>query len=216
MLDRRGFLAGLAGLALSPLARAAAGAALGDLAGPRGLAFGSAFDRETFDDAPYAALLARECRIGTVENSLKFDWLRPDGPAADFSAADRLVDWAEANRLAPRGAALIWNDWMPPWTAALSAAEIERLLDAHIDETVGRYAGRMHGWDVVNEPFFPPHGRDGGYRMGPWFDALGPAYVARAFRRARAADPKARLFLNEAFCEQEDELGRSVRPRLLR
>jgi endo-1,4-beta-xylanase len=89
-------------------------------------------------------------------------------------------------------------------------------MDRHIDEVVGRYAGRLTSWDVVNEPFFPMHRQEGGYRRGPWLSAMGPGHIARAFRRAAAADPACKLVLNEAFCEQNDELGRSVRPLLLR
>jgi endo-1,4-beta-xylanase len=99
--------------------------------------------------------------------------------------------------------------------SALSKAEIAAMLDRHVTETIGRYVGRMHSWDVVNEPFYPPHHRDGGFRKGPWLDAMGSGYVARAFRAAAAADPTAALVLNEAFCEQDDALGRANRGRLL-
>jgi endo-1,4-beta-xylanase len=188
---------------------------LGNIASARGLLFGSAFDIEIFDAAAYRALVAENCRVGAVENTLKFDWLRPNGPVADFSNADRLVAFAAEVQIAVRGTALIWNDWTPDWLSAYSSRQIAEMLDLHVEETIARYAGRMQSWDVVNEPFFPPHDRDGGYRGGPWFDALGKDYVARAFRRAAAADPKAHLVLNEAFCEQNDDLGQSVRPLLL-
>ena len=91
-----------------------------------------------------------------------------------------------------------------------------RLLDTHVEETVGRYAGRIHSWDVVNEPIWPDHRAPGGLRKGPWYNALGPDYVARALRRAAAADPKARLVINEAFTERGDPLGLAVREGLLR
>ena len=44
---------------------------------------------------------------------------------------------------------------------------------------------------------------------------MGPSYVRHAFRRAYAADKKARLTLNEAFCERNDALGQTVRRQLL-
>lgn len=216
ILHRRQVLAGLAASSL-PLARTvkAAQPDLAAIASVNGLAFGSAYDREIFSDSAYANLIATTCAVGSIENSLKFDWLRPYGPDPDWSAADALVAFAGEHNLACRGTALIWNDWPPAWLKSLSSAECAAMMDRHIDETVARYAGKVASWDVVNEPFFPPHGEDGGYRAGPWLAAMGPDYIPRAFRRAAAADPGAQLVLNEAFCEQFDDLGNSIRPLFL-
>ncbi len=216
IIDRRQFLAGVAAAALVPPATADDVSALnlGAIAAARGLAFGSAFDREVLQDPSYGQLIAGQCMVGALENSLKFDWLRPKGTDADFAVADQLVDLANGRGLSVRGTALIWNDWLPGWLEDLSAGEIASTMDRHIDETVGRYAGRVRSWDVVNEPFFPMHGMEGGYRRGLWLEAMGPNFIPRAFRRAQAADPAAQLVLNEAFCEQFDELGNGVRPLL--
>lgn len=217
-LDRRVFLAALAAAGVSsprPAAAAPAAPNLGAIGAEHGLLFGSAFDREIFTDAAYRKLIADDCRIGAVENSFKIDWLRRAGTDANFATTDRLVDFAQKSHIALRGTGLIWNDWTPPWLAGFSSSQVGAMLDRHVGETIGRYAGRMHSWDVVNEPFYPPHRRDGGYRKGPWLDALGSDYIARAFKAAAKADPKVKLVLNEAFCEQDDTLGRAVRPRLL-
>ena len=88
------------------------------------------------------------------------------------------------------------------------------MFDEHIERVVSRYAGKMHSWDVVNEPFWPMDRQKGGWRNGPWLAAMGPAYVERAFRRARAIDPLAKLTLNEAQCENDHDWGRSIRPPL--
>lgn len=195
---------------------AAEGTSLGAVAAAVGIAFGSAFDREVFDDADYRKLIASETRLVTAENALKFDWLRPKGPDADFSTADRIVEFARHNDLLLRGTTLVWNDNPPPWLRRSSLTELRYLFDRHIDETLTRYRGRIHSWDVVNEPFYPPQRLPGGYRQGPWYDAFGPAYIERAFRRAASVDPATRLVLNEAFCEQQDALGISVRAGLLK
>lgn len=217
-LTRRDILAagaaGLAAGALPALAEAPAAPRLSDSARSRGLIFGSAFDREIFADPAAAALLRDQAKIGAIENSLKFDWLRPTGPEADFAMADALIDFGLKAGLRLRGTALIWNDWLPDWLKWPGVRERRAIMDRHIDEVVQRYAGRVRSWDVVNEPFFPMHGREGGYRGGYWFDAIGPDYIATAFRRAAAADPQAELVLNEAFCEHDDEFGRAIRPLL--
>jgi endo-1,4-beta-xylanase len=212
---RRGFLGALAAFpAAAGSATAAALSNLGRIAGEKGIKFGSAFDREVLSDVHYRTAIAQTCRIGAIENSLKFDWLKPRSRNADYSFADRLIDFAGVNQIAPKGTAMIWNDWTPPWLNALSTRETGAELDRHVEETAARYAGRMWAWDVVNEPFFPAHGRDGGFRKGPWLDAMGPGYIARAFRRAAAADSNAHLILNEAFCEQNDDWGNAIRPLL--
>lgn len=213
-LDRRQFLTFAGALAAAGPTRAAT-PDLGAIAAAHGLLFGSAFDREIFADSDYRALIKANCRVASIENSFKIDWLRRSGPAADFTMTDRLVKFATDTGIAPRGTGLIWNDWPPAWLKSMSTREIAAMLDRHVGETVARYAGRMHSWDVVNEPFYPPHRQTGGYRKGPWLEAMGDKYIARAFRAASAADPKAKLVLNEAFCEQDDDLGRSIRPRLL-
>ena len=215
-ITRRDFAAaGFSVAALSAAGCASAGPTLGQAARGAGLDFGSAFDREVLADRAYGELLTAQCNKLVVENTLKFDWLRPKGPQADFSHADRIVNFGQQAGLPVRATALVWNDWTPPWLDRLSVREVEATFDRHIEETVGRYRGRIAMWDVVNEPFFPIQRRAGGFRQGVWFNALGPAYIARAFKRAAAADPGATLILNEAFCEQDDDWGTEIRPRLL-
>ena len=198
----------LSARAQSPVSLGAAGAAVG-------LMVGSAYGDEVLNDPAYGALLASQSRISTLTNAMKFDWLRPRGPEADFTMADRLVGFAEENGITLRGSAPVWNDWPAAWLKGLSGAELRRIFDSHVDEVVGRYAGRIPYWDLVNEPFEPIWYDSQGWRQGPWFEAYGKDYVSLALRRAAAADPKARLFINEAAMENNDDLGRSLRPHAL-
>jgi len=55
------------------------------------------------------------------------------------------------------------------------------------------FAGSVGEWDVVNEPM----AADGGPAPSVWRRFIGPDYVEQALRAARAADPKAKLFINE-------------------
>jgi endo-1,4-beta-xylanase len=110
----------------------------------------------------------------------------------------------------------VWNDYNPPWVGALSAQQATYWLERHIDEVAGRYSGRIDIWDVVNEPFMMYSRKPGNFRGGPWYAAMGPDYVRRAFVAAAKADPKAKLALNEAFTENDDQLGRTTREGLLR
>ncbi|MGL4324000.1 MAG: endo-1,4-beta-xylanase [Beijerinckiaceae bacterium] len=188
---------------------------LGAMAQQRGILFGASVATSMLTHSDYKNLYKREARILTTDYEMKFGALRPDSVVANFDAADRLIAFAQEHQMAMRGHALIWNENMPAWAKALSRREVEGLFDRHIEEVVTRYAGKMHSWDVINEPFWPDHGMRHGYRRGLWYDTLGPSYIRYAFQRAARFDRSAKLTLNEAFCERNDALGQKVRAALL-
>lgn len=205
LLSRRRALGLLAAAAARP-ARATTNElteapSLGEIAAARGLAFGTAFDTQVLDDAGLRELYRHHARILTTDVSMKFWSVRPEENETHFQPADRLVDFADAATIPIRGHTLIWNEWNPPWLSKASASRCAYWLDRHIDEMVGRYAGRMQSWDVVNEPFWPDHRKPGGFRDGPWYAAMGKDYIRRAFLRAGQADKHVKLSLNEAGAE---------------
>jgi endo-1,4-beta-xylanase len=76
-----------------------------------------------------------------------------------------------------------------------------------IGAVVLRYAGKVTGWDVVNEPFTQTGRLRKGYRNSAyfsWFDVLGRKFVANAFHYAHAMDPAAILFINEYDLESNE------------
>ena len=216
-----GGLAGLGGLAFGMAsirgsqANGGPAESLGALGEKAGIEFGAAA-AHVFEDEAYGRLFAEQVRILSTNLALKFLILRPVPGPVNFDDADKLLAFATANGMKFRGHNLIWNENNPDWVKRLRPAEIGAAMDAHIDEVAGRYAGRIHSWDVVNEPFWPDHGAPGGFRKGVWYDALGPGYIVRALRRTAAADPKAGLVINEAFTERSDALGLAVRAALIK
>ena len=68
----------------------------------------------------------------------------------------------------------------------------------HIRTVVGRYKGKIHGWDVVNEAIE----EDGSMRKSPWQVGIGDDYVAKAFEFAHEADPDAELYYNDFNLEK--------------
>lgn len=171
---------------------------LGEIAASHGVLFGTAYDQDVLKPSAFSDLYVVQARIFTSNNFLKFGSLRPSEDAAEFGIADQLIAFARGRNIQVRGHNLIWNDWTPEWLRALPANRVAYWLDRHIDETAGRYRGLLHSWDVVNEPFWPQTGNEGGYRSGPWLSAMGKSYVARALKRARAADPTVKLVINES------------------
>ena len=222
MISRRDFVGGAATAALgygattAARANAASETTLAEAGEAAGLLYGASISEEAFADPDYFALYDRETRILTTDVALKFDWLRPSPDRFEFERADAIVAAAAKSGKLVRGHTLIWNDNAPEWLKRLPAREVERVFDRHIEVVVTRYAGKLHSWDVVNEPFWPMDGEQGGWRNGPWFAAMGPSYVERAFRRTAAIDKTAKLTLNEAQCEGDHDWGRAIRPPLAR
>lgn len=138
----------------------------------------------------------------TPENEMKWERLEPERGEYAFGDADALVDWARERGKRVRGHTLVWHQQVPAWLGGRrwEAGELERVLTEHVRRVVGRYRGRVDTWDVVNEPLTD----DGRWRSDegfPFLDVLGPRYVEIALRAARAADPRARLFVNEIAAE---------------
>ena len=76
-------------------------------------------------------------------------------------------------------------------------------LKSHIMTVVGRYKGRIIGWDVVNESI--ADGGDGtteNLRTSSWYKAVGPDVLNMAFKWAHEADPNAQLYYNDYNIEQ--------------
>ena len=201
--------------ALSAPTMAQADPALGTLALERGIGFGASSSWQVIRDADYARLMRQQARVLVTDHAMKFDFIRPREAVWDFEEMDTLLDFTRANGMELRGHTLIWNDYPPPWLAGKSSRELIAIFDAHIERVGQRYAGQLHSIDVVNEPFWPGHGNRGGFRNGPWYAAMGEAYVARAFERMRQVDPKTPFVLNEAQTERHDELGLRIRQGML-
>lgn len=219
-MSRRHVLGTIGGGLLTPVLAKAATAqssdSLGTVAAKRNFIFGAAAGPVLFTDSAYRELYLTQTKMITTDIALKIGTIAPMPGPKRFDSADRLLNFCNSHKIQMRGHCLIWNEWVPAWIKSMSTTERRAYFDAYIDEVVGHYAGRLHSWDVVNEPFWPGHRAPGGYRVGPWYDAFGTDYVRRAFERATRADPKTKLVLNEAQTERDDALGLTVRAGLLK
>jgi endo-1,4-beta-xylanase len=182
-------------------------AALKDLARASGILFGAAAEPQIIDGDPgFAALLRQECAGLTPENHMKWNLLRPQPRTFDFTGADRMMAIAEAAGMAVHGHCLLWHEANPPWLAReLNPGTAREILQEHIGGVVGRYAGRVRSWDVVNEAVERNDRRPDGLRLSPWLRALGPDYIPMAFEAAHRADPAAQLILSDYGLEYDDE-----------
>ena len=188
----------LASLAASTVPLTLGSPALAVPASPWSIPYGAAVTPGYLDDEPaFRAAILRWCATVTPEGALKWAVIRRVRDRFDFEEGDRYVAFAARNGLIARGHCLVWAEAMPDWTRSIGQAEAEPLLVDHIQRVVGRYAGRIDSWDVVNEPMAPDGTTVGALRPSVWLNQLGPRYIDIAFRTAAAADPKATLVINE-------------------
>ena len=170
---------------------------------------------ELLFDPMAAAIIANTFSLVADGNDLKFsNRLRPAPDTFDFSFGDKVVSWAELHGLLFRGHCLIWWNALPGWFQSyVTTANAKQVLSDHVTAVVKHYAGRVYSWDVVNEPIH--NDRPDGLRRKPWLDLIGPDYIDIAFHTAHAADPKARLVLNECYIEHDTAAEITRRGQLL-
>lgn len=167
----------------------------------KGLLCGTALCTSDLSLQPVRRVILRDCNLVTAEYEMKWDALHRHPGRADYAAADTLVDFARSNALAVHGHTLWWHEAIPAFHRESAPSGFAKAALAHLDTTIARYSGRIHSWDVINEPLEPAHGRADGLRHTPFLDALGPDYIAEAYGRAAALDPTAVLVLNEMGLE---------------
>jgi endo-1,4-beta-xylanase len=165
---------------------------------------------------PYTRTVTEQSSILVAENAMKWSSLRPSPTTYEFSQADKLVQFAAVNGQLVRGHNLCWHEQLPPWFATYATKENARqLLTEHIERVAGRYAGRMHSWDVVNEAVHVPDGRPDGLRKSPWLELIGPEYLELAFTTAVKADPHAKLTYNDYDIELDTPEQSAKRAQVL-
>lgn len=161
-----------------------------------GLRIGTAVDTDALAAEPaYRQTIVDQFSTVTPENVMKWQLVEPVQGQLDFAAADGLVRFAQRNHDKVRGHTLVWHNQLPNWLTGgtFTNEQLRELLHQHIVDEVSHFRGRVWAWDVVNEAFE----EDGTLRDTIWLRALGPGYIADAFRWAHQADPGARLFYND-------------------
>ena len=137
----------------------------------------------------------------TVENVMKAALVNPEPGVFKWQPADDYVAFGEANKMFIVGHTLVWHNQTPDWFFKNEKGEpntpeqqIERMR-SHIEAVAGRYKGRVHAWDVVNEVI----DNDGSYRPTTWVNGCGGGdiMVKNAFRFAQQYAPDAELYYND-------------------
>jgi endo-1,4-beta-xylanase len=149
------------------------------------------------NNALYKGVILKEYNSVTAENVMKWSTIHPSQNTYNFSDADYIVDFCQANKKRAFGHVLLWHGYNPAWLETFQgdSTAFENLMKTHIQNVVGHFKGKIAAWDVVNEAFDD----SGNMRVSEsiWAKKLGKDYIARAFKYANEADPAALLFYND-------------------
>jgi endo-1,4-beta-xylanase len=175
---------------------------------------GSAVSARQFMGQDAIATPIVEAQFNTIspENELKLERVHPQLDKYTFDQADAYVAFGEKNKMFIVGHCLVWHSQVPRAIFQDEAGKpvtrdvlLKRMRD-HIMTVAGRYKGRIHGWDVVNEAL----NEDGTMRKSQWQQIIGDDFIIKAFEYAHEADPKAELYYNDYNLENEAKRNGAV------
>jgi endo-1,4-beta-xylanase len=177
------------------LPSAEAATTLGAAAAQSGRYFGTALSSNRLSDTTYMNIFNTEFNMVTAENEMKIDATEPSRGNFSFGNADRIFNAAGSGHRV-RGHTLVWYSQLPGWMSNLrGSTDTLAAMRGHINGVMGHYKGKIYAWDVVNEAF---NDGSGTRRTGnPWQDQIGNSFIDEAFIAARAADPAAKLCIND-------------------
>jgi len=164
-------------------------------------------------------LILKEFSAVVAENCMKPQPIHPEESLYKWDDADKFVAFGEKNKQVVTGHCLVWHSQIGRWMFVdksgkdVSPEVLKERMRQHIFAVVGRYKGRVKGWDVVNEAFE----ENGTYRNSKFFQILGKDFIKYAFQFAHEADPNAELYYNDynvetpAKCDAIVELVEELR-----
>ena len=194
-------MAFLVGLTLALSAMAFAGRPALKKVFEKDFLIGAALNHDQISGKEPAAVALVEGHFNSItpENVLKWEAVHPEPHEYNFEPADEFVTFGEQRGMFMIGHVLVWQQQTPNWVFEDGNGKptdretlLQRMRD-HIFTVVGRYQGRIHGWDVINEAVED----DGSLRQSKWLQIIGSDYIQKAFEYAREADPDAELYYND-------------------
>jgi endo-1,4-beta-xylanase len=175
---------------------------------------GAALNESQFceSNAEEAAIVKTQFNSISPENVLKWEKIHPLPGQYDFTLADRYVAFGLKYKMFIVGHNLIWHSQTPGWVFRddqgnfVDRDTLLARMREHIFTVVGRYKGKIGGWDVVNEAL----NENGTLRDSPWRRIIGDDYIAKAFEFAREADPQAALYYNDFSLQNEPKRSGAI------
>ena len=164
-------------------------------------------------------LVRQQFNSVTCENAMKPRSLHPSPDVWKWEEADRIANFCRENGIPMRGHCLVWHNQFADWMLYDDKGNFvdkevfyERLRN-YIQTVMNRYKDVVYAWDVVNEAMSDDG--ENPYRKSKLYQLCGDEFIARAFRYAREADPKAILFYND-YNETDSRKSRNIYEMVLR
>jgi len=164
------------------------------------------------DNGKYSSALTRNFNLVEPENDFKPPAIWLGVGHYNYSKTDFLLGapgktgWAQKNNLKVRGHVLVYAadqgytipGWLLAMESKITADQAKSLLREYILDVAGRYKGKIHSWDVINEAIDDrPNDRKFNLKDSFWYRKLGPEFIVLAFKYAREADPHSSLYYND-------------------
>ncbi|MBU2976024.1 endo-1,4-beta-xylanase [Zobellia sp. B3R18] len=170
------------------------------------------------EDTALLHIVKQQFNTITPENCMKAESVSPARNVYDFKEADEFVAFGQEQEMFVVGHTLIWHNQTPDWFFTNekgepnSPQEQKEQLRKHIETVAGRYAGKVHAWDVLNEVV----DNDGAYRPTNWIQHIGDGdeMVKLAFKYASEYAPDTELYYNDFNAwrpEKRDGIVRMVK-----
>jgi endo-1,4-beta-xylanase len=166
---------------------------LKSLADAKGKDVGFALDPNRLSESAYKNVADTEFNFVVPENAMKWDATESSRGSFSFGSGDQVANYAASTGKGLYGHTLVWHSQLPGWVSNISSGtDLLQAMKDHIAGVAGHFRSKIDSWDVVNEAF------DGGNRRSSVFQQrIGNGYIEEAFRAARAADPAAKLCIND-------------------
>lgn len=164
---------------------------------------GCAINMANLNSPQQMALITSNFNSITAENDMKPQPTEPVEGQWNWESADKIANFARANKIGLRGHCLVWHAQTPDWMFhdekgnLVSKEVLFERMRKHIHTIVNRYKDVVYAWDVVNEAMTDDPKAEVPYRQSLYYKIAEDEFIKKAFEYAHEADPKALLFYND-------------------